>query len=433
MNKDDLDETQLAAVAACLDRTKRFVAVSGAAGTGKTTIMQMVYRELQDAGYDPVMAAPTGKAARRITEATGIQAHTVHKLLEFPHPHEVDEQTGKAFNPTRPKRNRSNPLTYTAVLIDEAAMVNHELFADISDAMSLVGSKLCLFGDINQLPPIENGAINNKQSPFHSAMYDITAKGLITKGHLLTTIHRQGEGSGIVKNGLSIIQGRYPARYDDFLVIPTKYHITKLKELLDNGFDGRALDNQIIVPGNKGWVGQKKLNIILQAYLNPNFKNQGLAVARHKWDETDQAYWLAVGDKVIVTSNMYDLGVAGIMNGESGKITEITELIIDFGTEVVSVPPDLVSTYSGKEVHFNPQKSIDLAYVVTTHKTQGSEYQEIIYLIDPCHRYVLHRNNFYTAITRARKKATVIFDTRAMSNALAVNPPIYNKGLKNAS
>ena len=428
MDWQSLDETQRDAISACLDKSKRFVAVSGAAGTGKTTIMQLVYNELINVGYNPVLCAPTGKAARRITEATGFQASTIHKLLEFPHPHEVDEATGKALNPTRPKRHRQNPLDFTAVLVDEAAMVNHELFADLSDAMPM-GSKLCLFGDINQLPPIEaEGNYLNRVSPFHSAMYDNTPTGLKVKGNLLTTIHRQGEGSGIVKNGINILSGRYPARYDDFSVISTKYHITKLKELLDekDGPDFTSIDNQIIVPGNKGWIGTRKLNAILQAYLNPSFKDKGLTVARHKWDQRDgENYWLAVGDKIIITSNMYDVGLAGVMNGETGKIIEITEygeLIIDFGTEVIAIPPDIVSTYNNKESHFNPQKSIDLAYCVTTHKTQGSEYKEIVYLIDPCHRYVLHRNNFYTAVTRARKKATVIFDSRAMSNALAAKP-----------
>ena len=426
MDWSSLDETQRDAVSACLDKSKRFVAISGAAGTGKTTIMQLVYNELNDIGYIPVLCAPTGKAARRITEATGFQAATIHKLLEFPYPHEVDESTGKPLNPTRPKRHRQNPLDYTAVLVDEAAMVNHELFADLSDAMPS-GSKLCLFGDINQLPPIETVSVSGP-SPFHAAMYDIVPNGLRVKGNLLTTIHRQGEGSGIVKNGINILAGRYPARYDDFSVISTKYLITKLKELLEDksGPDFTSIDNQIITPGNKGWIGTRKLNAQLQAYLNPSFKDKGLPVARHKWDERDgENYWLAVDDKIIITSNMYDVGLAGVMNGETGKIIEISEygeLIIDFGTEVISIPPDIVSTYGGKEVHFNPQKSIDLAYCVTTHKTQGSEYKEIIYLIDPCHRYVLHRNNFYTAVTRARKKATVIFDSRAMSNALAPKP-----------
>lgn len=426
-----LDETQRNAISACLDKSKRLTAISGAAGTGKTTIMQLVYDKLTDVGYDPVLCAPTGKAARRITEATGFQASTIHKLLEFPHPNEIDESTGKSLNPTRPKRHRQNPLAYTAVLVDEAAMVNNELFTDLSDAMPS-GSKLCLFGDINQLPPIEpNGLVNDRYSPFHRAMYDVTPKGLIVKGNLLTKIHRQGEGSGIVKNGMHILAGRYPARFNDFSVISTKYHITRLKELLDDedGPDFTSIDNQIIVPGNKGWVGTRKLNAILQAYLNPHFKDKGLTVARHKWDEHDgENYWLAVDDKVIVTANMYDVGLAGIMNGETGKIIEITEfgeLIIDFGTEIISIPPNVVSTYNGKDKHFNPQKCIDLAYCVTTHKTQGSEYQEIVYIIDPCHRFVLHRNNFYTAVTRARKRATIIFDSRAMSNALAVRPPQF--------
>ena len=430
MDWQGLDDTQRKAVDACLDRAKRFVAVSGAAGTGKTTIMQLVYNRLTDQGYEPVLCAPTGKAARRITEATGFQALTIHKLLEFPSPGERDEETGKALNTSRPSRNRNNPLSYTAVLVDEAAMVNQELFADLSDAMPN-GSKLCLFGDINQLAPIENGAFtSDKPSVFYSSMYETTPKGINIKGNLLTTIHRQGEGSGIVKNGINILAGRYPARYDDFTVISTKYHITKLKEIIAEGTaDFTTSDNQIITPGNTGWIGTRKLNAILQAHLNPGFKDKGLTIARHKWDEREgENFWLAVDDKVIVTANMYDVGLNGVMNGETGKIVEISEygeLIIDFGTEVVSFPPDLATTFNRKEVHFNPQKSIDLAYCVTTHKTQGSEFQEVVYLIDPCHKYVLCRNNFYTGITRARKRATVIFDSRAMSNALAPRPATW--------
>lgn len=419
----EFDETQQLAVKECLS-DKNIVAVTGPAGSGKTTIIRAVCDSIDD--RDVILCAPTGKAARRMTEVTGYPALTVHKLLEFPNPKEVDPKTGKSLDPTRPKRHERYPLDFDFIVLDEAAMVNRQLYTDLINAIPR-GGKLRMFGDINQLPPIEEnqfGAIQG-DTPFFSALYKRLPNGLETKGVVLDKIHRQGEGSGIVKNGLAIIKGMYPSRYPDFRLHPTKFHTTLLLDLLDN-VDYSTLNNQIIVPGNKGWLGTKKLNAILQAKLNPSFMQHGMKVARHKWDTTD--LYLAPGDKVINTKNQYDIGINGVMNGETGIVKEITEwqeILIDFGEEVISFPTEIVSEYAGVVFERNPQKDLDLAYAITTHKSQGSEYQNVVYMIDGCHNYVLNRHNFYTGVTRARQAVDCVFDTRAMPRALAKESMVF--------
>ncbi len=149
----DLDETQLAAVERCCDLTQRVVPVTGAAGTGKTTILQNVYRRLYKQGREVVLCAPTGKAAKRITEATGIQACTIHRLLEYPFPGERDQTTGKALVSTDPKKDRNNPLNYMVVLCDEYAMVSVEVHRNLLDALPN-GAVIRMFGDANKLQPI---------------------------------------------------------------------------------------------------------------------------------------------------------------------------------------------------------------------------------------------------------------------------------------
>ena len=416
-----LDETQDAAIRACLS-DKSLIAVTGAAGTGKTTIIKQATEKLNAKGKHVILSAPTGKAARRITEVTGYPALTVHKLLEFPNPGEVDEKTGKPFNQTRPKRHERNPLDYNVIILDEAAMVSRQLYTDLVNAIPL-GGRLLMFGDINQLPPIEEGysKFKNKYSPFFDAIYNVLPNGVFEpKGYILTTIHRQGEGSGIVKNGSNIIKGMFPASYPDFGLIQTKYLIKELEKKIKDA-DFKSFDNQIIVPGHKGYVGTRALNLLLQDKLNPSWRDNSIALARHKYDTRD-VLQVSVGDKVINNKNQYDLGLNGVMNGETGLVTELTEwgdLVVNFNGELVSIPNEIISEFNGVTYSYNPQKDIDLAYAITTHKSQGSEYKNVIYLIDRCHAYIIQRNNFYTAITRAREHVDVIFNSDAMNRALA--------------
>ena len=419
----ELDAKQQEAVESCLSR-QNVVGVTGAAGTGKTTVIRTVCDSLDTNEYNFALCAPTGKAARRITEITGFPALTIHKLLEFPAPGELCEKTGKPLNITRPKRNERSPLDFNYIILDEAAMCNRQLYTDLVNAIPR-GGKLRMFGDLNQLAPIEEDKINkDAKSPFFDAIWKVLPRGLEPKGVILDTIHRQGAGSGIVKNGQNIIRGAYPARYDDFRLHPTVTHITVLDKLLQTA-DYTSPENQIIVPGHKGWVGTRKLNAVLQQKLNPDRERHQLA--RHKYDDVD--LFVSVGDKVINNKNQYNIGLNGLMNGETGVVLEITEwgeIVVDFGIETIAIPNEVTDEYMGVLYSSNPQKDLSLAYCITTHKTQGSEYKNVIYIIDPCHKYILHRNNFYTGITRASQAVDCVFDTRAMSRALAKDQIVWS-------
>ncbi|NJL53748.1 AAA family ATPase [bacterium] len=401
INLDCLDSDQRLAVERCLDIKRRIVPVTGQAGSGKTSIMKIVFDKYIHAGYRVVMCAPTGKAAKRIHEATGIPAMTIHRLLEYPHPGERDEK-GKPLSTTVPKRDRNNPLEYNVVLADEYAMVNTEVHRNLIDALPRAGV-LRAFGDINQLPPIEPGN-REMPSPFSQMLKNFD-------GVVLGTIHRQGEGSGIVSNGNLILKGQMPKRLSDFTFTITDDPVTSLREhVLSCDKDFGKMDAQIISPTNKGRVGVIELNNTMQRLYKPENVQRGLLLPRHKWD-VKKAYRIGVGDKVIWTQNNYDLE---IFNGETGVVVEITdldEIAIDFGDRVETVPPEVNTVKrDGTLGTYDPRKDLDLAYVVTTHKSQGSEYQDVIYVLNRSSVYIQNRQNFYTAITRARKSAHLITD-----------------------
>lgn len=416
----EFDASQNRAIALCCSDS-RIIAVSGAAGYGKTTIMREVYKLLSEKGYSCVMCAPTGKAARRITQATGIPAKTIHRMLEFPAPYDIDEKTGKPATPGMPTRNRIRPLDENCVLIDEAPMVSSHLMRQIYEALP-TGGIVRMFGDMNQLPPI---ADKERVAPFWEVLhkkrtcFDGTQ---ITHGAILTTNHRQNDGSGIITNSRVIIEGRYPKKYDDFRLYTTTNHTTTLKKLLiDNNADFSSLENQIICPVHKGKVGTITLNEIVRMFYNPKPEKK-LRLGRHSWFPDDAPYYIGIGDKVVMSKNWYDLGMSGILNGEVGRVLDITaydELVVDFDPEIVTIPPTMSTTVRGADATVNPQKDIDLAYVMTTHRAQGSEYKNIIYIIDRYHSKVLNRNNFYTAVTRAKHCVNVIYHPRAMSLALS--------------
>lgn len=421
----DLDIKQQEAVQSCLDLSKRIVAVTGKAGTGKTSIMRHVFTTLGNNGYSVAACAPTGKAAKRIKEATGIAAETIHRLLEFPRPGERDPKTGRALDVTLPKRCRALPLEHDVVLVDEYAMVNHDLHRQLLDALK-PGASIRMFGDVNQLPPIEKSkALNAQPSPFEDVLKRFT-------GITLETIHRQGEGSGIVTNGARILSGFPPRRTDDFQLHVTDRPHDALMELLaqaqDKQIDYTILDNQIIVTMNKSWVGTYKINAILQQTFRTEMDGW-YDLPRHPWD-AELPVRIHVGDKVVCTQNNYAIGsntdTLGMFNGEVGIVQEIGEfgeVLIDLGDRVVNVPPILVVEWGEKQYTSYPQKDITLAYALTTHKCQGSEYKNVIYIINKSAYYMLNRKNFYTAITRAREAVSVITDQKALAQSLAVIKP----------
>ena len=431
----EFDGTQLTAIERCCNMQERVVPVTGVAGTGKTTIIREVYKTLSDAGYRVVLCAPTGKAAKRITEATGIPAMTIHRLLEYPHPGERDDQ-GRAMSATVPKRDKNNPITQSVVLADEYAMVNREVHRNLIDALP-AGGRICMFGDVNQLKPIEQGKLAGKESPFEAALRRF-------QGTVLETIHRTVDGSGIAFNGARILKGQVPTRKDDFVMKLTERPVD---ELINYVMDALQADNinygtnqgQIITATKKTWVGTYKLNIALQDMLNPLGHKDRLLLKRHRWDEK-MPVRVGVGDKVIWTENAYDLrdvwdqtdeqtnlyipcpAEKTIMNGESGVVTRVGDdgdIDIDVGDRVVEVPPvQSVQDRNNNIVQVDPRRNIDLGFVITTHKAQGSEWPHVIYVLNKSTMFIQSRHNMYTAISRARTKCTIISDQRSLQNSV---------------
>lgn len=408
MQQDDLQQQ---AIALCCDTKKLIVSVTGQAGTGKTTILKDVYNKFVEAGHAVALAAPTGKAAKRISEATGISAITLHRLLEFTHPGDPDEKTGKPIGLSVPRRTRENRLEYTAILVDEASMINQELYRDLVDAMP-PGGIVRFFGDANQLPPIEErDDYKRMPSPFTKVLKDFPS---VT----LKNIYRQGEGSGVVKNGHRVLNGMVPQQFDDFKMIIGRPHLpnTVLDLVKTSGVDFHSLDNQIITPTNKGWIGQVALNQAIQKQRWDNNFHNAHIMPRSKWDKTDLL--LFVGDKVIWKKNDYNLE---IFNGETGIVKDMANdcVSIDFGDRTVDVPPWIeYTTPDGGIKGYDPRVSIYLAYALTTHSCQGSEYQHVVYVMDRSAWGLLIRGNFYTALSRARRKAWVVSDQAALQRSV---------------
>lgn len=405
-----LDSEQQLAVTLCMDLTKRIVSVTGAAGTGKTTILETTYAAFIEAGYSVKLAALAGKAAKRIEEVTGFPAMTIHRTLEFSHPGEVDPKTGKTYGISTPKRNMNYPIDCDVLFVDEYAMVNHELHRDIIDGLKR-GALLRCFGDINQLPPIEeNKEVAAKPTPF---------KDILTRFPSVTLkkLHRQGEGSDIAVNASRILYGMCPVRKPNFELVITHDPVTKLKELIVDHpeISFGDINNQIITTQNRSWVGTHALNGGLQPMFHESMAG-AVSIPRTTWD-AKTPYFAKVGDKIIWTKNDYNLN---IFNGESGVIKQIHDdgtLEIDFGDREVAVPPVVTYFLHGQEKWYDPRKVIYLAYAITTHKSQGSEYDHVIYILNKSVYMMLNRANFYTAVTRARKSVWLITDPQSMQTA----------------
>ncbi len=411
----DLVGKQALAVQRSLDQQQRIAATSGPAGSGKTTIMRFVYDELRDAGYCPVIAAPTGKAAKRVRQATGHPASTVHMMLEYSQPGEIDERTGRPSDDSFPKRNRIHRLGYDNVLVDEYAMVTHELHRNIIDALPN-GGRLIAFGDISQLMPIEKNALIAAKP---TAFRDILTR---FQGVELDTVHRQAEGSGILENSQRILKGTAPQARDDFGMHITEKPIDRVRQLLVSA-DYTRLDNQIIVPANKSWVGSIKLNEVIQREVLPA-NSAMFALPRHKWDT--HPVNVAVGDKVVMNKNWYDIqcsdGTNGVFNGEVGIVLSFTDddgIVIDFEDRIATIPAAMEVSWGYKRIVVLPQKDLALAYALTTHKCQGSEYQHVVYVINKSVTMMLNRRNMYTAVTRARRRVDLVTDMRGLSLSLS--------------
>jgi exodeoxyribonuclease V alpha subunit len=421
------DDKQQTAIDACCDVTKRIVAVTGKAGTGKTMIMREVSQRLSDAGYMVQASAPTGKAAKRIREVSDLDAMTNHRMLGFGMPTDVeveDERTGDKKTvqvSTGPKFGRLKPLPYDTILCDEYAMVNREIHRCLIDALK-AGARLCMFGDVNQLKPIEEDRrLDEQPSAFMVALEKFG-------GIVLDTIHRHDAGSGIASNGALILQGRMPRGSDDFALRQTDQPVRAVQEFVEDnlsrGHDYSDNEHQVITCMNRSWIGTQKLNLVLQAMFWDRTR-PFLDLPRYRIGTTPQApIRVQVGSKVVYTANTYDMGdgVSYAFNGEVGKVININyeegSVEIDFGDRSVIIPPLIVMVYpDGRAVEQDPRRNIDHAYVLTTHKCQGSEYKHVCYMLNKATQWGQSRRNFYTAVTRAREMCTVFTDSLSLAKS----------------
>ncbi|MDD3148907.1 MAG: ATP-dependent RecD-like DNA helicase [Candidatus Riflebacteria bacterium] len=383
-----LSEIQQLAVETSLK--KSFVIITGGPGTGKTTTLKAVVSAHKAMGNRVLLASPTGRAAKRLSEVSGFAALTIHRLLEYS-PQE------KGF-----RRNRQLPLDCDTLVVDEASMVDMNLFYSLVQAVPEHAS-LILVGDADQLPSVGPGLVLNE-------LISSKAVPVVT----LDTIFRQAESSNIVKNAHLINHGQMPQllvpdgqnQSDCYFVAaeePDKV-IALLKNVVQKSLPARfqydpVNDIQVLTPMNRGKLGAASLNGILQEILNP--PGQG----RNEIEHLSRVF--RAGDKVIQLRNNYDLEV---FNGDIGIISDIMpedqEALIDF-------PQGRVT--------FQAADFIDLAhaYAVTVHKSQGSEYPAVILIASTQHYMMLQRNLLYTGLTRARK--TMVFLGSRKAIAIAVN------------
>lgn len=381
---------QQTAVDMCCDRTQLIVGVTGGAGTGKTLVLGKTYKELRSLGAKVVLAAPTGRAAKRIQELTGIKAKTVHRLLEFPLPDEEDCEPGE------PKRNQKNPLQENVVIVDESSMIAPTLYRQLMNALG----KHCVirfFGDNNQLPPVEEG-----KPPFID---------VLERYPMVELSYNFRSGDLIVANANRILSGRVPQINDKFKVVyvdnPIQYmlkHVTK--EFAD-------ANHQVIMPTRKGKYGTVRTNPSLQAKFNP----RGPILKLDRYNEAEPELTVRAGDKFLWIKNDYKLDM---FNGEIGQIDWLDDeegsLGLIMPDRELTVPSRVktFSPYHGTVIDYDPRKQIELGYAITTHKSQGSEFKTIVYCITSGQAFLLNRRNFYTAVTRAKERVLIITDRKAM-------------------
>ncbi|MCI6093136.1 ATP-dependent RecD-like DNA helicase [bacterium] len=391
----ELDEKQQMAVIAAVRHG--ITILTGGPGTGKTTTIKAMIHYFRNEELELRLAAPTGRAAKRMTEATGYEAQTIHRLLEVTgNPEEENVRNGFA-------RNEENPLEADVIIIDEMSMVDLSLMHALLAAVT-PGTRLVLVGDCNQLPSVGPGSV--LKDLIASEQFQVV---------MLTKIFRQAQESDIVVNAHKINRGEmvkldnksrdffFLKRNDANVIISVL--LTLIQKKLPKYVDAKPYDIQVLTPMRKGLLGVERLNNILQQYLNPPAKN------KEEKEYGDKKF--RVGDKVMQIKNNYQLeweittkyGLVvdkgtGIFNGDMGVITEINNY-----TETLEVEYDEKRKV---KYPFELLEELELAYAITIHKSQGSEYPAVLIPLLTGPRQLFHRNLLYTAITRAKKCVTIV-------------------------
>ena len=373
--------------------------LTGGPGTGKTTTINAIIRFFEGEGAELRLAAPTGRAAKRMTEATGYGAQTIHRLLELNGMPEDDRSTGAVHF----ERNAQNPLEADVIIIDEMSMVDIHLMHSLLLAIT-AGTRLILVGDENQLPSVGPG--NVLRDIIHSGCFPVIE---------LTKIFRQASESDIVVNAHKINRGEpveihnksrdffFLKRYDADMII--RVVIALIQDKLPRYVNARPFEIQVLTPMRKGLLGVERLNQMLQRYLNPQDGS--------KKEKTLGDRLFRQGDKVMQIKNDYQMewevrgryGIPvekgiGVFNGDTGILHEINEFA---ETAEVEFEDGRFATYSFKQL-----EELELAYAITIHKSQGSEYPAVILPVLSGPQMLLNRNLLYTAVTRARKCVTVV-------------------------
>lgn len=387
-----LDEHQVTAVKEAV--RNGLLVITGGPGTGKTTTINTIIRYFELEGLEIFLAAPTGRAAKRMSETTGFEARTVHRMLEL---------NGGAEGSGGFERDESNPLEADVIIVDEMSMVDISLMYSLLKAIS-VGTRLILVGDVNQLPSVGPGSVLRDIIQSHACNVV-----------MLTKIFRQASTSDIIVNAHKINHGEevildnksmdffFLKRYDADVIINVVLQLIKQK--LPKFVDATPYDIQVLTPMRKGLLGVERLNGILQRYMNPPAN-----------DKVEKEYGSTVfreGDKVMQTKNNYQLaweirtkfGLTvdkglGIFNGDMGIIRQIN----DFAEQMI------IEFDEGRMVEYSYKllDELELAYAITIHKSQGSEYPAVVIPLLGGPMMLMNRNLLYTAVTRARKCVTLV-------------------------
>ena len=388
----ELDEHQMTAVKEAV--RNGLLIITGGPGTGKTTTINTIIKYFEMEGLDIFLAAPTGRAAKRMSETTGFEARTIHRMLEL---------NGGVDGAAGFERNEQNPLETDVVIIDEMSMVDISLMHALLKAVA-VGTRLILVGDVNQLPSVGPGSVLRDIIRSHECNVV-----------MLTKIFRQASTSDIIVNAHKINQGEevtldnksmdffFLKRYDADVIISVVLQLIKQK--LPKFVDATPYDIQVLTPMRKGLLGVERLNGILLRYLNPP--------SPQKREKEHGDILFREGDKIMQTRNNYQLeweirtkyGLSvdkgtGVFNGDMGIVREINDF-----AETMTVEFD-----EGRMVEY-PYKLLDeleLAYAITIHKSQGSEYPAVVIPLLSGPSMLMNRNLLYTAVTRARKCVTLV-------------------------
>ena len=388
-----LDESQRLGVVEAMKNC--LMILTGGPGTGKTTTINAMIKFFEFERKSIMLAAPTGRAAKRMTETSGFEAQTIHRMLEV---NGNPEENLGGFG-----RNKENPLDVDVIIIDEVSMVDLPLMNGLLQAI-IPGTRLILVGDVDQLPSVGPGSVLKD-------IIDYGGFSVVT----LTRIFRQAKESDIVVNAHKINQGQrvtldnnskdffFLKRYDPEIVIGVM--LTLIQEKLPNYVNAKPVDIQVMTPTRKGVLGVERLNIVLQNQLNP--KKPG----KEEIEIGDRIF--RVGDKVMQIKNNYqmeweirtkeDIVVdkgSGIFNGDMGIVKEIIPYL-----EILQVEYD-----EGRVINypFEMLAELEHAYAITIHKSQGSEYSAVIIPLLSGPRLLFNRNLLYTAVTRAKKCLTIV-------------------------